>query len=210
MNPEEGQPKTKRLVVPIFCILVAMIFAFLAFLPSQSSNAEQAFHWLSSMTAAATMLSWTAMMVTYIRWHAGIKHAETQDVNFKNDHPELYRNRSWLQPFLAWYAIVMCTAILLLHGWAVFTIDAVRRIAMEPGELPSATDPILGNFTMTFVTSYLPIPLFLLCILGYKLINQTSFVELHEMPFDRQDNPTSDDEHPPATILERLANMFVP
>jgi yeast amino acid transporter len=41
MDPEEGLPETKRLVVPIFGILVAMVFAFLAFLPSQSSSAEQ-------------------------------------------------------------------------------------------------------------------------------------------------------------------------
>ncbi|KIM83249.1 hypothetical protein PILCRDRAFT_7206 [Piloderma croceum F 1598] len=116
-NAESESPAAKPAVVPVFGILAATVFAFLAFLPSQSPSAEQAFYWLSSMTAAAAMLSWIGMMVTYIRWHAGIKHAEAQDpINFKKDHPELY-NRSVLQPFLAWYAIIMCIAILLLHGW---------------------------------------------------------------------------------------------
>jgi len=51
--------------------------------------------------------------------------------------------------------------------------------------------------------------MFLLCIFGYKLIKQTSFVELHEMDFDGGDDAPSH-EHPPATIIERLAQMFVP
>jgi amino acid transporter len=133
---EFESPAAKPAVVPVFGILAATVFAFLAFLPSQSPSAEQvslklnslinaltavaqAFYWLSSMTAAAAMLSWIGMMVTYseslfvscalpfsitigqVRWHAGIKHAEAQDPdNFKNDHPELY-NRSVLQPFVS-------------------------------------------------------------------------------------------------------------
>jgi hypothetical protein len=86
----------------------------------------QAFYWLSSMTAAAAMLSWIGMMVTYselllilsvlpystvvgqVRWHAGIKHAEAQDpINFKKDHPELY-NRSVLQPFVSLIMLYRC------------------------------------------------------------------------------------------------------
>jgi amino acid permease len=86
------------------------------------------------------------------------------------------------------------------------------------------------RFVTNFVTSYLPIvcpirptvplrnlrlafykPLFLLCIFGYKLIKQTSFVELHEMDFDGGDRDDStSDEHPPATFMERLGYMLVP
>jgi hypothetical protein len=79
---ESEPPAAKPAVVPIFGIFAATIFAFLAFLPSQSPSAEQvslnlsmpidalnavaqAFYWLSSMTAAAAMLSWIGMMVTY-------------------------------------------------------------------------------------------------------------------------------------------------
>lgn len=37
----EAEPETKRLVIPVFGVLVATFFAFLAFLPSQSPSAEQ-------------------------------------------------------------------------------------------------------------------------------------------------------------------------
>ena len=38
---EENPSKNKRFVVPIFGVIVATLFAFLAFLPSQSPSAEQ-------------------------------------------------------------------------------------------------------------------------------------------------------------------------
>lgn len=72
--------------------------------------------------------------------------------------------------------MVMCTAIILLHGWAVFTIDAVRRIGAQaflitwskniqifslatmPGQQSPGSDTILGgSVVLVFVTSYLPI-----------------------------------------------------
>jgi amino acid permease len=87
----------------------------------------------------------------------------------------------------------------------------------------------LARAVLTFVTSYLPIvrrfiylhpptdtyapliykPMFLLCIFGYKLIKQTNFVELHEMDFDRGEVPPAADDHPPQTVIERIANLLV-
>ena len=52
-------------------------------------------------------------------------------------------------------------------------------------------------------------PMFLLCIFGYKLIKQTNFVELHEMDFDRGEVPPAADDHPPQTVIERIANLLV-
>jgi amino acid permease len=53
-------------------------------------------------------------------------------------------------------------------------------------------------------------PLFLLCIFGYKLIKQTSFVELHEMDFDRGEVPPVSDDYPPASgVIERIVNLLV-
>jgi hypothetical protein len=45
---------------------------------------------------------------------------------------------------------------------------------------------------------------------GYKLIKQTSFVELHEMDFDRGEVPSVSDDYPPASgLIERIANLLV-
>lgn len=45
--------------------------------------------------------------------------------------------------------------------------------------LPGVPPPPVSDF----ITSYLPIPIFLLLTFGYKLINQTQFVSLEDMPF---------------------------
>lgn len=106
-------------------------------------------------------------------------------------------------------------------------------IAFELGFDQPVDDTVLGGpFVLVFVTSYLPIvcilpswnyslshqlcmsfilqPLFLLCIFGYKLIRQTSFVELHEMDFDRGDMPpsTDDEEEEPRTWWQKLKNLL--
>ena len=62
------------------------------------------------------------------------------------------------------------------------------------------------------VNSYLTVykPLFLLCIFGYKLIKQTSYVELHEMDFNTHADELAVDHSAPSTLCEKLANMFVP
>jgi len=208
-SPDEG----KRLVVPLFGILIAAAFGSLAILPSISNSAQQIFYWLSSMTSAAVMLSWVCMMVTYLRWHAGTKHLEEQESDFNHKYAALYENtrkhRNCLQPYLAWYGIIMCNLILLLHGWAVFSIDQVRRIAEEPGNTLAQPDPILGPFVLVFVTSYLPIPMLLLCIFGYKLIMQTNFVKLHEMNFEQGEIPPSRDEPVPTTLLGKLVDFLI-
>ncbi|KZP05943.1 hypothetical protein FIBSPDRAFT_1053819 [Athelia psychrophila] len=183
-----------RLVVPIAGVVVAMIFAFLAYLPAQASNAQQVFLYVTTMTSAAAMLSWISIMVTYrVSW------AEECDENFKKENPALYENRSFMQPYLAWYALVMCIAIITLHGWAVFTLGAVRQIALEENSKRPPAD-----FVFIFITSYLPIPLFLLAIFGYKLVNQTSFVELHEMDFNRGKQLPEIEEDTPRGWLEWL------
>lgn len=103
----------------------------------------------------------------------------------------------------------MCNLILLLHGWAVFSIDQVRRIAEEPGNTLAQPDPVLGPFVLVFVTSYLPIPMLLLCIFGYKLIMQTNFVKLHEMNFEQGAIPPSRDEPVPTTLLGKLVDFLI-
>ncbi|KAF7980742.1 hypothetical protein HWV62_36765 [Athelia sp. TMB] len=101
-----------RVIVPIAGVAVAMVFAFLAFLPAQAqtSNAQQVqsvFLYVTTMTSAAAMLSWISIMFTYsVAW------AEHEDPDFKEKNPALYANRSFMQPYIR----------------AVFTLGAVRRI----------------------------------------------------------------------------------
>ncbi|KAJ7583621.1 amino acid permease/ SLC12A domain-containing protein, partial [Mycena floridula] len=164
---------SSKTVVPWFGILVASAFGLLAFM--SASDAEETFHRLSAMNSTTALLAWVGMLWTYIRWYQGTTYAERKapDPNTgfkKQNHEHLYANRNRFQPYIAIYALVMCTLILIFNGWFVFTRDGPWRMANEPSDIPLPPDPDLGNWTPTFVTSYLPLPLFVLLALGYKLI----------------------------------------
>lgn len=49
----------------------------------------------------------------------------------------------------------------------------------DPDNPKFGTEPVVN-----FVTTYLPIPVFLLLIFGYRLINQTTMTQIEDMEFD--------------------------
>ncbi|KAF8907271.1 hypothetical protein CPB84DRAFT_1768764, partial [Gymnopilus junonius] len=71
------------------------------------------------------------------------------------------------------------------------------RMAWEIGEVPLQPDPDIGNW-----------PLFLLCVLGYKLIYRTRMVTLDEMRFERGYIPEIHEEEPTTRWGKILAVLF--
>ncbi|KDQ21193.1 hypothetical protein BOTBODRAFT_49880 [Botryobasidium botryosum FD-172 SS1] len=200
-NPHE-------IIFPWVGVLVSFLVGLAAY-TSIGADAKKAFSWLSSMTSAAALLSWVAMMYTYIRWHRGTKWAEAHKGDRSSNYTshlvilESLRHRG--QPYLAMYALFMSAFILICNGWATLLAGSAEgkfNIA-EERDLNATTsfNIFLGNLTLikeefppdniipTFVTTYLPIPIFLLLILGYKLINQTPMIAYEAMCFIREDDP---------------------
>ncbi|KDR78826.1 hypothetical protein GALMADRAFT_244420 [Galerina marginata CBS 339.88] len=149
------------------------------------------------------------MLFTYLRWYQGTVAAEKKEPNFKAKHKEdIYKNRYQLQPWIAIYALVMCVLILVFNGCYVFTRPGPWRVARELEDPPLQTDPDIGNWVPTFVSSYLALPVFLLSVLGYKLIYRTRMVPLDEMRFDRGQVPEIHEEPPTTRWGKILAVLF--
>jgi len=81
--------------------------------------------------------------------------------------------------------------VLFTNGWTVFVHNG-WRIADIPGQ---DEDKVTSQAISMFLSSYVPLPLFLLLTLGYKLIYRTSMVQLEEMTFERNNIPEPEEEH---------------
>ncbi|KAH8101313.1 amino acid permease-domain-containing protein [Cristinia sonorae] len=131
------------------------------------------------------------------------------------------------QPYLAWYAFGVCVLVMVTNGWSAF-LYPVWRIADVPQSMNQTqcdslrangnmsqhdifsglqkyrcTDPQLQQqASSVFLSSYVPIVVFVLLTLGYKLIYRTRMYSLEEMTFDRRNVP--EPEQPlPATKSRR-------
>ncbi|KZV95510.1 hypothetical protein EXIGLDRAFT_834323 [Exidia glandulosa HHB12029] len=175
-------------VVPYSGVAVAGVFATLAYLTA--ADAEQAFHWLSTMTSTACLCSWIGMMWTYLSWDRGLQQAQhlaSGGNQYYVDFFEKYKHRipepkrRWYRTLRAWYALIMCTLILIFNGWAVFTVPGEWIVARTPNDPPPPVDPDIGQPVPTFITSYLPVPMFLLLVFGYKLTSRTQSVTTERM-----------------------------
>ncbi|TFK33223.1 amino acid permease/ SLC12A domain-containing protein [Crucibulum laeve] len=194
-------------VIPWVGLVVASGFAFLAFM--SSSNAEEAFHWLSSMNSTTALLSWIGMLVTYIRWYQGTQREQKKNPNFYNDNWEtLFKNRHWAQPWIAIYALFMCVNILIFNGWFVFTRSGPWRIAVGVNDPPMPIDEDIGGWVPTFISSYLALPLFVLLFLGYKLVYRTQIVHLENMVFTQGNITEIHEERPTTRLGKMLAVLF--
>ncbi|EJD50495.1 hypothetical protein AURDEDRAFT_112148, partial [Auricularia subglabra TFB-10046 SS5] len=171
--------------IPWVGVLAAGLVGLLVFLAPAAQNdkkVDAAFSFFTKMTNCASLISWVGILVTYLRYYQGTKHAETTIPGFRKDNEEsLYKNRPWGQPWLARYALVWCIAILLGQGWTSFTSPGVNRIAELDGDAPVQD----SDFDLSFIVNYLPIASFLLLAFGYKLVYQTNFVRLEDMKFER-------------------------
>ncbi|TCD65856.1 hypothetical protein EIP91_002117 [Steccherinum ochraceum] len=210
---EAGTPRRKEpiFVLPLYAVLVSASVGLLSFLGSVTGNtAETAFSWLVAVASVASLQSWAGILYTYIRWYQGTSYAERKYGADVNHDPEAERvigqikkireHRHRGQPYLAWYAFTVCMIVLFTNGWSVFVHNG-WRIAEIPGREPDKSQDRVGDAVSIFLSSYVPIPFFLLLTFGYKLIHRTKMVRLDEMTFEGKNIP--EPEEPPAARSRR-------
>ncbi|KAJ3536378.1 hypothetical protein NM688_g6846 [Phlebia brevispora] len=200
---EPVEPEKKPFyVLPLPCILVSASFGLLSFLSSsQGSSAAMVFKELSSATSAGSLLTWTAILFTYLRWYQGSVYAEKKFRPKMHDDPvakkvisnieRIKKQRHWGQPYCAIYGLCMCILVILTNGWTIFIsynwhiakpIATTNGASSGPGPVP------------TFLSSYLPIPSFVFLALSYKLVCQTKMVSLDDMWFAPEGVPDLQEE----------------
>jgi yeast amino acid transporter len=138
--------------VPYFCVLATSLMGLLSYL-NLSSSASEVFFWLSNLSSVSTLIVWTSICITYLRFYAGLKHNGIPRSSLPWAAP--------LQPYLAWFCICFCVTVAFFNGFDCFF----------PGRFSAKT----------FLPPYIDIPIFASLFLGYKLVKRTRFVRVHEM-----------------------------
>ncbi|KAJ8084954.1 hypothetical protein PM082_003731 [Marasmius tenuissimus] len=168
--------RTTKRGLPYIAIAICSVFSGLAYM-AVSAGAGKVFGWFQNMCSIAGLLTWFAISVTYLRFYAGLKVQ-----GYDRSKLPFY---SRLQPYAAWYCMVMTMLICVLSGWKVF---------------------LKGNWaTDVFITSYLPLAAFPIMYLGAKFVRKTKIVRPEEMDFVTglaEIEAESYDEPPPKNRFE--------
>lgn len=111
----------------------------------------------ANMTAVAGLATWSGIFITFIRWHKG--------ATLQGFDRESLAFTAPLMPYLAYYGLILSLVVILFNGFGELssTFDDLAPnssgldVFMDYGHLAD------GSFdTATFVTSYLPVPLFII------------------------------------------------
>ncbi|KAI1157964.1 AAT family amino acid transporter [Nemania serpens] len=142
----------ERWGVPYACVAATTLLSLLCYL-NVNNRGESVFFWFSSLSAVSTLIVWSAVCVTYLRFYHGLRHNGISRDSLPYKAP--------LQPFLAYFALCFCVVVAFFNGFDAFF----------PGKFSAKT----------FVPPYVDVPIFLALFLGYKLVRKTRLVPLAEM-----------------------------
>ncbi|GAB1200480.1 hypothetical protein APSETT444_009853 [Aspergillus pseudonomiae] len=138
--------------VPYACVAITTALSLLVYLNVSSSSAE-VFFWISNLSSVSTLVVWTAIGVTYLRFHRALKYHGIARSSLPYKSP--------FQPYLAYFSVVFSSVMALLNGFDAFF----------PGHFSAKT----------FIPPYIAIPIFGTLYLGYKLVKGTSIVKVEEI-----------------------------
>ena len=137
--------------VPVFALGFTALFSLLGFLACGDQGANTAFNWLANITTLGSMLTWSGIALSHIRFYRGMK---AQGVP-----RDVLPFHTWLMPWGAWTVLCSLAVIIFFSGWT----------SLKPW---SPSD---------FFSTYINIPLVVILYFGWKFYHKTSIVKLHEM-----------------------------
>lgn len=106
---------------------------------------SQAWTWLQALSTVGGLLSWGTLCLCYIRYHAAMKAQGVSRDTIPWKGP--------FQPYTAWVGFLGCIFIILIVGFPVF---------------------LKNNWnTSSFISAYIGIPIFVVPIIGWKIIHRT-------------------------------------
>lgn len=108
--PKVFQKVTKQ-GVPIYALLVTMVFPFLSFLQISSGSAA-VITWLANLTEAAQLIDYIGMSVVYLFFHRALK---AQGIS-----RDTLPYKGWLQPFCGWFGLCTMTLTVIFYGYTTF------------------------------------------------------------------------------------------
>ncbi|KZP02439.1 amino acid permease [Athelia psychrophila] len=146
--------KCTKAGLPIYCVGITSLGGLLAFL-NVSGNGNTVFEWFVNITSITGLITWDIILVTYIRFHKGLKY---QGID-RNTLPY----KAPFQPYASYFGVLFVTLVIFFNGFQVF---------------------LAGEWDVNiFITAYICLPIFLVLYVGYKVVVRPKFVRVEDMDF---------------------------
>ncbi|KAI0176505.1 amino acid permease/ SLC12A domain-containing protein [Hypoxylon sp. FL1284] len=120
-----------------------------------SQNGGEVFDWLLNITAIAGFITWACISVCHLRFMKALKARGIPRAELPYAAP--------LQPYLTWFGLFFCVLILLTNGFTVF----------------------IEWKTSDFFAAYVSLILFLVLLVGHKLVYRSWPVKIADVDLDR-------------------------
>ncbi|KAF7680232.1 histidine permease [Alternaria burnsii] len=148
---------TDKRGVPVPALLVSALFCCTAFM-NAADDAKVVFGYFVNLTTIFGLMSWISLLVSHI-WFVRARRAQ----GITNDQMAYHAPFGLTGSYIA---LFFCILIALTKNFSVFTKGSY------------------GSFDYkNFITGYLGIPVYLICIFGYKFIMKSKMVKPHEADF---------------------------
>ncbi|ORY56911.1 amino acid permease/ SLC12A domain-containing protein [Pseudomassariella vexata] len=169
--------KTRADGLPWVCVVIGGVLALISFMASASGSAGTVFSYFANMTAICGMISWACIMFTYIRWYKGLA---VQGIDRKT-----LAYMAPFQPYLSYYGLCMCLMVMIFGGFTAF----------------------VNVFDVsTFITTYMPIPFFVVLFVGYKVYHKSTFIDYKDMDFASGSSFDIPDEEPKKGLFKKIVD----
>jgi len=146
--------RTNRFGTPYTSLILSALIGLLSYMGS-SSGSSRVFAWFSNLSSVTGMLNWMGICITLIRFRKGLK---AQGID-----PSTLPFSNRFQPYIAWWSLCWVILIILFADWSVF---------------------LKGRWDhASFISTYFPIPFFVILFFGYKYYMKTRFIKSSEMDF---------------------------
>ncbi|KAG8897428.1 hypothetical protein FRB99_008157 [Tulasnella sp. 403] len=171
--PDTDEARAKGAVVPLWGVVVTVGFATLSFMcmrpkSNTMTGVEKVFKWINSMTSVASLQAWIGTLFTYYRFWRGTQHPLNKQ-KYPKEIARILQVRARGQPFV--------------RSVSLFVGPHTANEGVVTDQNPASGVKYPHDQVLKFFTTYVPLPVLLLLIFWYKLINQTKMKRAHEMDF---------------------------
>ncbi|KAL7420884.1 hypothetical protein Q5752_004838 [Cryptotrichosporon argae] len=141
--------------LPIWCVVITGLFGLLGFMDTGGDTAQQAFDWLYNLSAVTGLLTWWAILLSYLRFYYGLRKQGLSRHDFVYKAP--------FQPYLSWFGFAMFSIIIFFNGFTVF---------------------MKGNWdTGNFFAAYISVFIFFIVWAAWKIGKRTKWIPLDQIDF---------------------------
>lgn len=159
--------------VPIYALIATTFVAMLCFL-ANAIPGTAVYEWLLNLSGMTGFIAWIAIAISHYRFRKGymIQNRDMSKLPFKSP----------FYPFGPIIAFIICLTITLGQNYEAFLDDHIDWVGVT--------------------ATYVGLPLFLIIMIGYKLIKKTKWITYEEMDFSQ--TITEDDTIDAEKLMDSL------